>query len=168
MIMKTLGTSKTGVDFQPMFTPYEALELGIFDGSYYGEGTDVTKRDFDQTPIITKTNLFAPKCSQSLEAWQEAGWIKPYDPMGWFQWYARYFKGRRIEGYDDWQIKRWRSFTARHSGQVRKNGNGDITKRIRQRQALLHWCADPIPDIDMPLKKKIEFLSKKMKKTVDI
>jgi len=136
-------------EFKPMFTPYEMMELGIFDGSYYGEGTEVTLRDFENHPTITKTNLFMEGASQPLEVWQKAGWIKEHDPMGWFQWYVRYYHGRRIEGYDEWQIKRWKSFVARHGAQVRKNGNGDMTKRRKQRQALLHWGADPIPDVDV-------------------
>lgn len=149
------------VEFAPLLNPYEAMELGIFDGSYYGEGTEVTIRDFATPPTITKTNLFAPNASQPLSVWQEQGWIKEPDPMGWFQWFVRYHHGRRMDGYDDWQKKRWRSFVARHSAQVRKNGNGDLTKRLKQRQALLHWCADPIPDVDLPLSEKISFLFEK-------
>lgn len=134
--------------FNPIFTPYQMLELGIFDGAYYGEGTAVTKKDFARTPIITKTNLFASNASQPLNVWQEKGWIKEHDTMGWFQWYVRFYHGRRIDEYDSWQMKRWTSFVARHSAQVEKNGNGDMSKRLKQRQALLHWGADPIPDIN--------------------
>jgi len=153
------------VEFQPLLNPYQAMELGIFDGSYYGEGTEVTTRDFAEPPVITKTNLFAPNASQPLSVWQEQGWIKQYDPMGWFQWFVRYHHGRRIDEYDLWQMKRWKSFVARHSAQVRKNGNGDLTKRLKQRQALLHWCADPIPDVDMSAQEKISFLCEKSEKS---
>lgn len=146
------------VDFKPLFTPYEMLELGIFDGAYYGEGTEVTTRDFETHPTITKKNLFMEGASSPLSEWQERGWIKTYDPMGWFQWYVRYFHGRRIDEYDEWQMKRWKSFVARHSAQVRKNGNGDLSKRRKQRQALLHWAADPIPDVDMTPKEKYNYL----------
>lgn len=163
MTMKLMVTSKTGVEFSPLLNPYEAMELGIFDGSYYGEGTAVTTRDFANPPVITKTNLFAPNASSPLNEWQERGWIKEHDPMGWFQWYVRYYHGRRIEDYDDWQMGRWKSFVARHSAQVRKNGNGDLSKRLKQRQALLHWCADPIPDVDLPAEEKIKLLVKMMK-----
>ena len=145
-------------EFSPLLNPYQAMELGIFDGSYYGEGTDVTTRDFATPPTITKTNLFFPNASLDLKAWQDAGWIKEPDPMGWFQWYVRYHHGRRIDEYDQWQMKRWRSFVARHSAQVRKNGNGDLTKRLKQRQALLHWCADPIPDFDASIEEKLKML----------
>lgn len=145
-------------EFNPMFTPYEMMELGIFDGKYYGENTEVTNRDFKTHPKITKTNLFMEGASQPLEVWQEAGWIKEHDPMGWFQWYVRYHHGRRIDEYDEWQMKRWKSFVARHSAQVRKNGNGDLSKRRKQRQALLHWGADPIPDVNMTREEKYHFL----------
>jgi hypothetical protein len=139
-------------EFTPLFTPYEMLELGIFDGKYYR----VDNPDFNRTPIITEKNLFMPKASQPRSVWEEKGWIKPQDPMGWFQWYLRYYQGRRIAEYDDWQIKRWRSFVARHGAQVKKNGNGDLSKRRKQRQALLHWAADPIPDIEV--ENKLEYL----------
>ena len=141
-------------EFNPLLNPYEALELGIFDGKYYR----AENKDFERTPIITPNNLFAPNASASRAEWEQRGWIKPHDPMGWFQWYLRYFQGRRIEGYDEWQMNRWKSFVARHSAQVRKNGNGDLSKRRKQRQVLLHWCADPIPDIDV--KNKVEYLKK--------
>lgn len=140
--------------FDPTFTPYQALELGIFDGKYYLP----TNKDFKQTPVISESNLFAPNASQPLSVWREKGWITPEDPMGWFQWHVRYYHGRRIEALDEFQIKRWKSFVARHSAQVRKNGNGDLSKRRKQRQALLHWCADPIPDIEMTRKEKIIYL----------
>ena len=146
-------------EFQPLLDPYQALELGIFDGKYYL----ATNPDFNRTPTITKTNLFAPNASQPLEVWQDKGWITPEDPMGWFQWYLRYHQGRRIEDLDTHQMKRWKSFVARHSAQVRKNGNGDLTKRLKQRQALLHWCADPIPDVEGSPQEKVEYLLKNMK-----
>lgn len=141
-------------DFNPMFTPYEMLELGIFDGSYYRADNP----DFDRRPVITEANLFAPNCSQPRSKWEENGWIKPQDPMGWFQWYLRYFQGRRLPEYDEWQIKRWKSFVARHGAQVKKNGNGDLSKRRRQRQSLLHWAADPVPDVVMTREEKIVYL----------
>lgn len=140
------------LDFKPMFTPYEMLELGIFDGSYYLD----TNPDFDRKPTITKSNLFMPNASQPLSVWQENGWITEEDPMGWFQWYLRYYQGRRLDDLDAWQIKRQKSFVARHGAQVRKNGAGDLTRRRKQRQALLHWGADPIPDID--IEDKISYL----------
>ena len=140
------------LEFNPAFTPYEMLELGIFDGKYYLP----TNKDFNRTPTIRQKNLFMEGASQPLSVWKENGWITPEDPMGWFQWYLRYYQGRRIDDLDAHQIKRWKSFVARHSAQVRKIGNGDLKKRLKQRQALLHWAADPIPDMD--IQDKYEFL----------
>ena len=144
-------------DFTPLFTPYEMLELGIFDGKYYLP----TNKDFDRTPVITQTNLFMEGASQPLSVWKQNGWITPEDPMGWFQWYLRYYQGRRIDHLDTHQIKRWKSFVARHGAQVRKNGNGDLSKRRKQRQSLLHWAADPIPDVEC--ENKFEFIMKYVK-----
>lgn len=130
--------------FKPLLTPYEMLELGVFDGSYYSEYSD-----FETDPTVRKKNLFAPNVSSSKTDWIKNGWITPEDPLGWFQWYVRFWHGRRIEEVDKFQIGRWCSFVARHGAQVKKNGNGDLKKRLRQRQCLLHWAADPIPDIEI-------------------
>lgn len=134
--------------FNPVFTPYEMLELGVFDGSYFSEYSD-----FKNAPVVRKKNLFAPNVSSSKDVWIQNGWITKEDPLGWFQWYVRFWHGRRNEEIDRFQIGRWCSFVARHSAQVRKNGNGDLSKRRRQRQCLLHWAADPIPDIEIENKK---------------
>ena len=130
------------------------LELGVFDGTYFKNDYI----DFKEDVFVSQKNLFFEEASQPMSVWLEKGWITEEDPLGWFQWYTRYYYGRRIPKLDDWQIKRWRSFTARHSAQVKKNAGGDISKRIKQRQALLHWGADPIPDID--IENKFEFLKK--------
>lgn len=135
------------MDFQPAFTPYQMLELGVFDGGYFNDDMSVFIEN-KVNPIIRSKNLFAPNVSQTRQQWIDNGHMTPEDPLGWFQWYTRYYHGRRIESLDTWQIKRWKSFVARHSAQVKKNGNGDLSKRIRQRQCLLHWAADPIPDIE--------------------
>jgi hypothetical protein len=140
------------MDFKPLLSPYQMLELGVFDGTYFkGDHSD-----FINEVKVKSTNLFKEKASQPMSVWLEKGWITEEDPLGWFQWYTRYYHGRRIPKLDDWQIKRWRSFTARHSAQVKKNGNGDLTKRLKQRQALLHWGSDPIPDVD--IENKFNFL----------
>lgn len=130
--------------FKPLLTPYEMLELGVFDGSYYSEYSD-----FKALPTVSRKNLFAPRVSSSKDEWISKGWITPEDPLGWFQWYVRFWHGRRIESVDTFQIKRWSSFVARHGAQVKKNGAGNISTRVRQRQCLMHWAADPIPDVDV-------------------
>jgi hypothetical protein len=137
--------------FKPFLTPYEMLELGVFDGSYFSEYSD-----FKYTPVVRKKNLFASCVSSSKEEWIRNGWITKEDPLGWFQWYVRFWHGRRIEDVDKFQIGRWCSFVARHSAQVKKHGNGDVKKRLRQRQCLIHWAADPIPDIE--IENKISYL----------
>lgn len=88
-----------------------------------------------------KLNFFGVNASQSLSIWRAKGWIHPDDPRGWFQWYCRYYMGRRHED-DQRQIKRWRAFK-RHWSAVKINCHkGDFDCRRKQRQALLHWAYD--------------------------
>lgn len=124
--------------FTPFYTPQEMLALGVFDGKYFEDSPDDIPSDWYVHPL----NKYAPNVGQSRAEWQAAGWINPLDPLGWFQWYVRYHFGRRVPGYDEWQIGRWASFGARHTAQIIKNGG----PRLRQRQGLLHWSHNPEPD----------------------
>lgn len=135
-------------DFVPHLTPKEMLELGVFGGLYM---TDC-RGEFPQTWFThaklsldgkrhKELNFFNVHASQPLSVWKAKGWIHPEDPRGWFQWYCRYYLGRRHTD-DERQIKRWKAMT-RHAHQVAQHCMpGDLTCRPRQRQALLHWAYD--------------------------
>ncbi|MCE9566260.1 MAG: hypothetical protein K8U57_29915 [Planctomycetes bacterium] len=136
-----------GEDFEPELTPKQMLELGVFGGKYMTDCTTEFPADwFTKARLCTTKhnpalNCFGVNASQPLSVWREKGWIYREDPRGWFQWYCRYFMGRRCSD-DDRQIKRWRA-VRRHIAQVEKNcKRGDVTCRPRQRQALLHWAYD--------------------------
>ncbi|TNE31511.1 MAG: hypothetical protein EP350_07335 [Alphaproteobacteria bacterium] len=133
--------------FAPELTPAEILELGVFGGKYMTDCRDEFPAEwFDRAKLSperaqAELNYFGVLASQPLGEWRRKGWIHPDDPRGWFQWYCRYFMGRRHED-DSRQVARWRAF-ARHAGQIRKNCEpGDPFCRPRQRQALLQWAYD--------------------------
>lgn len=134
--------------FQPFYSPQTLLEMGVFEGRYLNDCTAEFPESWYQNAKISpnpdpKLNYFGIKSRQPLSVWQQKGWIYGPDPRGWFQWYCRYYMGRRLEDIDGLQIKRWRGF-ARHAGQIRANCYpGDIFCRPRQRQALLQWSYDP-------------------------
>lgn len=136
-------------DFKPDLSPREMLELGIFGGVYFPnkEDEEFPKSWFKKAKLShdgkrhKELNYFGVNASQSLSFWQEKGWINPQDPLGWFQWYCRYYRGRRSAD-DIRQIKRWFAMR-RHIAQLANNcRRGDILCRPRQRQALLHWAYD--------------------------
>ncbi len=134
-------------DFTPDLTPRQMLRLGVFGGKYM---TDCRKEFpaswFESARLCAerhdpRLNYFGVNASQPLAVWRKNNWLRPQDPRGWFQWYCRYYRGRR--GPDDArQIARWKAI-ARHAGAIRKHCEpGDLECRPRQRQALLHWAYD--------------------------
>ncbi len=135
-------------EFRPELTPKEMLELGVFGGKYMTDCQDefpkswFLKAKLSPEKHDTSLNFFGVDASQSLHTWEKNRWIYPDDPRGWFQWYCRYYMGRRIPDEDERQIKRWKAIT-RHIAQVKKNCvKGDISCRPKQKQALLHWAYD--------------------------
>lgn len=135
-------------DFSPELTPKEMLELGVFGGKYMTDCQDEFPNDwFTNAKLCHEKhdptlNFFRVNASQPLSIWRAKGWIYRDDPRGWFQWYCRYYMGRRIPVEDARQIKRWKMIK-RHVAQVKKNCKiGDFNCRRVQRQALLHWAYD--------------------------
>lgn len=136
------------VGFNPELTPKEMLELGVFGGKYMTDCKDEFPTDwFKKAKLCSekhdpKLNYFKVNASQPLSVWRKNGWIYPEDPRGWFQWYCRYYIGRRIPKEDERQIKRWKAIK-RHVSQLQKNCRArDYLCRPRQRQAILHWAYD--------------------------
>jgi len=126
------------------------LELGVFGGRYLRDcRNEFPSNWFTHARLYplglpghdSRLNYFKVDASQSLFVWQKKGWIHPDDPRGWFQWYCRYFLGRRHPD-DQRQIKRWKAMR-RHIAQIKNHCLPyDETCRPRQRQALLHWAYD--------------------------
>ncbi|MFZ2049262.1 MAG: hypothetical protein WAV25_03135 [Minisyncoccia bacterium] len=143
--METINLHK---QFKPDLTPKQMLELGVFGGLYMSDKPKEFPRSwFTKAKLTTdkkrhkELNFFKINASQSLAVWRAKGWINPQDPRGWFQWYSRYYLGRRTDD-DERQIKRWLAMR-RHITQIENNCRaGDIYCRPRQRQALLHWAYD--------------------------
>ncbi|HBG77466.1 MAG TPA: hypothetical protein DDW84_01260 [Phycisphaerales bacterium] len=134
--------------FRPQLTPKEMLQLGVFGGKYMTDCRDEFPDDWFKNAKLSpdkhdaKLNFFGVDASQPLSVWRDKGWIYPDDPRGWFQWYCRYYVGRRLDEEDQRQIKRWRAMT-RHIAQIKLNcKKGDLNCRKKQRQALLHWAYD--------------------------
>jgi hypothetical protein len=134
-------------EFKPDLAPEELLAVGIFGGKYMTDCVDeFPALWFRNAKLCAERhdpalNCFGVNASQPLSEWRRKGWIYEEDPRGWFQWYCRYWLGRRCPD-DERQIKRWLAMQ-RHVAQLRKNcRRGDLLCRPRQRQALLHWAYD--------------------------
>lgn len=135
-------------DFKPELTPKEMLRLGVFCGVYMRDTTAEFPESWFATAKFAENerdcslNYFGTDASQPLSEWKRKGWLHNDDPRGWFQWYCRYYMGRRSTGEDQRQIKRWKQMR-RHIGQIKAHCRArDLQCRPRQRQALLHWAYD--------------------------
>lgn len=133
--------------FRPELTPQQMLELGVFGGRYMTDcRSEFPANWFEDAKLCTdrhdpELNYFGVNASQPLAYWRDKGWIHPEDPRGWFQWYCRYFLGRRGPD-DERQIRRWLAMRRHLSQLIKHCYPGDLSCRRRQRQALLHWAYD--------------------------
>jgi hypothetical protein len=134
-------------DFAPQLTPGQMLAMGVFGGKYMTDCAHEFPADWFRHAQLCheyhdpRLNFFGVNASQPLSVWRAKGWIYHEDPRGWFQWYCRYYMGRRCPD-DERQIKRWKAMR-RHTAQIQKHCRpGDLGCRARQRQALLNWAYD--------------------------
>jgi hypothetical protein len=134
-------------DFKPELTPGQMLQFGVFGGKYMTDcRAEFPRSWFARARLCSERhkpelNFFNVNASQPLSVWRRKGWIHPDDPRGWFQWYCRYYMGRRGPD-DERQVRRWKAMS-RHVAQIRKHcRKGDLSCRPRQRQALLNWAYD--------------------------
>lgn len=134
--------------FKPELTPAAMLRLGVFGGRYMTDCRGEFPASWFKGAKLSPghrdagLNYFKVNASQPLKVWREKSWLHPEDPRGWFQWYCRYYMGRRIPGEDDRQIKRWLAIK-RHLAQLKTSCKpGQALCRPRQKQALLHWAYD--------------------------
>jgi hypothetical protein len=153
--------------FRPQVSPGRMLRMGVFEGKYLNDCALELPREWFAAALRAgrlspggpdpALNAFGVKSRLSLRAWRRNGWLPAApgdrDVRGWFQWYCRYWLGRRQPAVDAVQIARWRAF-ARHRGQIlasyerlgRRRPRTAAQKRRhrpRQRQALLQWAYDP-------------------------
>lgn len=135
--------------FRPELTPIQMLEMGVFEGHYMTDcQREFSPHWFEYAKMSSVPNIeynyFGVKSRQPLSVWRQKGWIIGPDVRGWFQWYCRYYSGRRLPEIDEIQIRRWRSFR-RHKAQIEQNCLPMDTKcRLKQRQALLQWAYNPL------------------------
>ena len=151
------------MDFGANKTPIEVITEGAFRGTYFrdiysginGKWYKTSWKEFDQLKDIDQKcycssyydasfNKYNVKCGTSLRSWENKGWINEINPYGWFQWYFRYWLGRR-SGDDERQINRRKKTVSRFRVKLVKmikdaGGKFDeysISRKIRQ--ILLHW-----------------------------
>lgn len=156
-------------NFAPSYTPMEMLDQGVFEGIYTSAISDIPAKYKQHKKVLERgsdpdiqINKFKIKSRLSLKEWEKKGWTTKHSPLGWWEWYIKYFEGRRIEDEDKWQIGRWRSFVARHQGQITASCKlDDLDCHAKQRQGLLQWGWDSTDKFnEEQLDKNIKRISK--------
>ena len=150
--------------FSPNKTPIEVIREVAFGGTYFkdiysdinGKWYKNSWKEFVQLKNIAakfyasdcydvNVNKYGVKCGTSLRFWENKDWINKIDPYGWFQWYFRYWLGRRSKD-DKRQINRWKKIVSRFRGKlvkmIRNAGSkfDDYSISPKIRQILLHWA----------------------------
>lgn len=153
-------------EFLPNLTPKEILHMGSFGGTYFRpikstvtkiHYKNIKKKVLKEFPkswfenLDVDTYVFSTKCNPSinyykvtagtsLEAWETSGWIKPVDPYGWFQWYCRFYNGRRCDD-DKRQISRWVKYAGKDTGRWR---NRLINMCIKKNKDYNDYSVSPV------------------------
>ena len=155
--------------FRPNVSPVDILLGGAFGGTYFRPiRSSVTDQMYSTEQVLQQTlprewialfdqpmiqlgsekynksvNRYGVRCGGSLGMWESSGWISHIDPYGWFQWYCRFFNGRRSAD-DSRQIDRWKRaagpngrFRCQLCNQIIKDPTTTGSPAIRQN--LLHW-----------------------------
>lgn len=173
-----MKTFKDHPEFKPNLSPHQILKMGAFGGTYFRPiYSSVTKKHYKSEDVIKeypkswfkdididkmvisskydkKINKYGVKCGSELEDWEKSGWMHEQDPYGWFQWYCRFYMGRRTDD-DKRQIKRWLAlagpkgrFKNRLVNMIKnkdaKYDDPSISPVIRQ--TLLHWGYQITPE----------------------
>mmetsp|Transcript_3938 Transcript_3938/g.5447 ORF Transcript_3938/g.5447 Transcript_3938/m.5447 type:complete len:341 (-) Transcript_3938:40-1062(-) len=159
--------------FRPNLTPKEILQAGSFGGTYFRpiksgvtglsycdvwkefpadwfEGLNI-KRQVTNSVYVVDVNKYKQHCGGDLHMWESSGWITEVDPYGWFQWYCRFYLGRRCSD-DERQISRglgvigptgrWRRNLINKciaSGKKPEESLNDMKISPKVRQLLQHW-----------------------------
>ena len=144
-------------------SPVEVISEGAFGGTYFRDIyssvngkwyrnswkefeflEDMDKKLHVSSYYDVKVNKYGVKVGTSLRFWENKGWINSIDPYGWFQWYCRYWLGRRSND-DARQMKRWEGIINRFKSVLVKmiKNKGvkfdDYSVSPKIRQILLHW-----------------------------
>ena len=146
------------MDFGANKTPVEVIKEGAFGGTSFrdiyssvnskwyrkswkefNELKNIDREYYCSNYYDVSVNKYGVQCKTSLRVWKNNGWINSIDPDGWFQWYFRYWLGRKSLD-DERQINRWKGIVSRFKCKLikmMKDDNGrfedySISPKIRE------------------------------------
>ena len=120
------------------------MESGTESHRKFHQLKDIDQKYYCSNYYDVIVNRYGVKCGTSVRFWDNKGWINEIDSYVWFQWYFRYWLGRRSED-DERQIDGWKKIVSKFSGKlmkmIRDTGSkfDDYSVSPKIRQILLHW-----------------------------
>lgn len=150
-------------EFIPNYSPKEMIEMGVFGGNYFNreeyremihpEVFEVDESKYNLEEQDKEVNYFKVLAGNSREWWEERNLINHmYNTEGWFQWYCRFYYGRRCED-DEREIDRWKKFKLRHLNMyyrcIEKSKYDTIEALMddkiypKYKQSIFQWAINP-------------------------
>ena len=150
-------------DFKPNYSPKEMISMGVFGGNYFNrkeyremihpEAFECDESKYNLEEQDKKVNFFKSLAGNNRQWWEDRNLINHmYNTEGWFQWYCRFYYGRRCED-DARELKRWANFKLRHlnmyydclerSKHNTQKGLMDDSVYPRYKQSLFQWAINP-------------------------
>ena len=156
-LSKRIGIWNEFPQFKPELKPEEILKSGVFEGKIVNDCFREFPREWFLSALeanklsvlrpMRQFNYFGVIGMSLVDNWRDEDHdsvLDQVDPRGFFQWYCRFYLGRREPKVDRKQIMRWISFEKKFKKSIEQScKKGDNRCKPRIKQSMISWGFDP-------------------------